>query len=39
MIFSSPPQFEQCSIGRTFTDSPQGPPNQTTPKRPLPNTR
>ena len=26
MIFSSPPQFGQCYIGRTFTDSPHGPP-------------
>ena len=39
MIFSSPPQFGQCSIGKTFTDSPHAPSNQMTPKRSLPNTR
>jgi hypothetical protein len=39
MILSSPPQFGQCSIGRTFTDSPNGPPNQSTPKRPHASTR
>ncbi len=39
MIFSSPPQFGQCSIGRTFTDSPLAPSSQTTPKRPLLSTR
>jgi len=38
MIFSSPPQFGQCCIGKTLTDSPP-PSNQMTPKRPLSNTR
>lgn len=39
MIFRSPPQFGQRSIGMTLTDSPHGLPNRTTPKRPLPDTR
>jgi hypothetical protein len=39
MTLSSPPQFGQCSIGKTFTDSPHDSPGQTTPKRPLLNTR
>jgi hypothetical protein len=39
MIFSSPLQFGQCSIGKTFTDSSHPPSNQMNPKRPLPNTR
>jgi hypothetical protein len=32
MILSSPPQFGQCSIGRTFTDSPNGPPESVDPE-------
>ena len=38
MIFMSPSQFGQCSIGKTFSESPRATSNQTFLKRPLPST-
>ena len=39
MIFRSPSQFGQCSIGKTFSESPRATSNQTSLKRALPRTR